>query len=260
MAPRRKAIWRAGFRHGPLAWSRMEGSLKAVYVARFRADMTRAQAGDYWTHVHAPMADGLRDMVRYVQSHVTGPVGGREEPPGGLAFDGYACEWWRDRARFEAGMQTPDWATIVADGVEFLDTSSLAGMSVIVDENVVAAGAPAPYKLAFFMRFRDDVGREAALAHWRGPHAAIALELPGLVRYVQNAVAGSLGAGGTITDARAAFDGFAELWFEDEAAWLAAAGTEAAERLYRDTFEFADMESAASMSASVVERVIKPKG
>ena len=238
----------------------MEGSLKAVYVARFRADMTRAQAGDYWTHVHAPMADGLDDMVRYVQSHVVGPVGGREEPAGGLAFDGYACEWWRDRSRFEAGMQTPDWATIVADGVEFLDTGSLSGMSVIVEETVVADGALAPYKLAFFMRFRDDIGRDAAIAHWRGPHAPLALELPGLVRYVQNVVVGSLGAGGVITDERARFDGFAELWFEDEAAWLAAAATEASERLYRDSFEFIDMESAASTSAAVIERVIKPRG
>src|SRR4051812_7088030 len=45
---------------------------KVVYVARFREGMAREEARSYWTDVHAPMADALPDMYRYVQSHVVG--------------------------------------------------------------------------------------------------------------------------------------------------------------------------------------------
>ena len=237
----------------------MGGELKAIYVARFRRDQTRAQAGRYWTDVHAPMADDLDGMVSYIQSHVSGPVGGREEPAGGLGFDGYACEWWRDRETFEAGMAGDVWATIVADAPEFLEVGSLAGMSVVVEERALRDGPFAPYKLAFLVRFKEGIGAADAGEHWLRVHGPLGLRVPGVRRYVQNLVVGSLGAGGAITEERARFDGVAEMWFEDEAAWLAASTTEAVEELHRDSFGFLDMSEAASMSASVIERAIKPR-
>lgn len=243
---------------GWVALAAVGAEFKAIYVASFRRDQTREQAGRYWTEVHAPMADPLDGMVGYIQSHVVGPVGGREEPAGGLRFDGYACEWWRDRETFEAGMASEDWATIVADGPEFLDVGALAGTSLVIDEHVLREGPFAPYKLAFLLRFKDDLEVSDAAEHWLRVHGPLGLRVPGVVRYVQNHVVGSLAAGGVITGERARFDGIAEMWYEDEAAWLEASSTEAAAEVYRGTFEFVD--SSASLSATVVERIIKPRG
>lgn len=235
----------------------MADQVKAAYVARFRPGLTREQAGRYWTDVHAPMADGLRDMVRYVQSHVTGAIDAAHgDAPD---FDGYACEWWRDRASFEAGMRTPQWREIVEDGPKVFDASSLQGRSVVVRERVVREGPTAPYKLAFFVRFKDGLDPSAAARHWLNVHGPLALRQPEVVRYVQNLVVGSIAADGAITPQRARFDGLAELWFEDEEAWRSCHRTPAADAVDRDRFEFLDMSAAANMRAAVAERVIKPR-
>jgi len=233
--------------------------LKAIYVARFREDMTREAAGRYWTDVHAPMADVLDDMVGYVQSHVVGPIAGGEDSTEAIGFDGYACEWWRDRPSFEAGMRGEAWAAIVADGPEFLEPSSLGGMSVVVAERVLADGPPAPYKLAYFVRFRDGIDRGEADERWLGVHGPLELRQGGVLRYVQNLVVGTLGPGGAIGSQRARFDGLAELWFEDEAAWPAAQESEAAPELARERLELLEPWAGASMRASMAERVIKAR-
>jgi uncharacterized protein (TIGR02118 family) len=233
--------------------------LKAIYVARFREDMAREAAGRYWTDVHAPMADVLDGMVGYVQSHVVGPIEGGEDGAEAIGFDGYACEWWRDRPSFEAGMRSEAWAAIVADGPEFLEVSSLGGMSVVVEERVLADGPPAPYKLAYFARFRQGMDRAEAAEHWLRVHGPLGLRQPGLVRYVQNLVVGSLGPGTAIGSERARFDGLAELWFEDAAAWQAARESEAALAVARERLEFLDSWAGASMCATVAERVIKER-
>jgi uncharacterized protein (TIGR02118 family) len=52
--------------------------------------------------------------------------------------------------------------------------------------------------------------------HWRDHHARIAMELPGLRRYVINPVVAAPGG------AQPGWDGVAELWFDDLAAFAAA--------------------------------------
>lgn len=242
----------------------MSAELKAIYLARFREDLTREQAGRYWTEVHAPMTDDLGDMVGYVQNHVVGPVarpgsGGDEHEPG---FDGYACEWWRSREHYEAGMATDLWQAIVDDGPLVFDVSWFRGMSVVVDERVVLDGPPdaGTHKLAFIVRFKAGIAREDAARHWLEVHGPLALRQPGVVRYVQNLVSGAIGDGGAIGPASgAAFDGLAEVWFEDAAAWARARESAAGEALHRDSFEFLDMDAGESEAATVVERVIKPR-
>jgi len=246
-----------------LALAAVGEQLKAIYVTRFRGDLTREQAGSYWTGVHAPMAAGLGDMVGYVQNHVVGPVarhgsGGSEEEP---RFDGYACEWWRDRERYEAGMATETWQAIVDDGPLVFDVRSLAGMCVVVDERVVLDGLPASgtHKLAFVVRFKPGLSREEAARYWLEVHGPLGLRQAGVVRYVQNLVTGAIGEGGAIGPVSdAGFDGLAELWFKDAEAWALACESAATQALYRDSFEFLDMTAGASDSATVAERVIKP--
>ena len=232
---------------------------KVIYVARFREDLLREEASRYWTEVHAPMADGLDGMVGYVQNHVRGGIAHDGAWP---LFDGFACEWWRDRGAYDDGMTTDEWQAIVDDGPMVFDVSSLRGMGVAVEETVLRAGgrgpAPGGHKQAFLMRFRADMPRAAAARHWREVHAPLALAQPGMVRYVQNLVTGLIGDGGAIGPPEGAgFDGLAEVWFTDEEAWERASASEAWKASYADCVNFLDMSESTGLAASVEERVIK---
>jgi uncharacterized protein (TIGR02118 family) len=232
---------------------------KVVYVARFREDLSREEASRYWTEVHAPMADGLDGMVGYVQNHVRGAAVRDGEWP---IFDGFACEWWRDRPAYDAGMATDRWQAIVDDGPEVFEVGSLRGMSVAVEESVLRAGdhgpAPEAHKQAFLMRFRTDMPRADAAHHWREVHGPLALAQPGMVRYVQNLVTGLIGEGGSIGPPQGAgFDGLAEVWFTDEDAWERAYASEAWRESLADCSNFLDMSESAGFGATVEQRVIK---
>lgn len=229
---------------------------KAIYVARFREGMAREEARRHWTEVHGPMADDLEHLVRYIQSHVVAGLG--DADLAAVGFDGYACEWWTDRTSFDAGMRTAAWKRIVDDGAEVFDAGSLDRASVLAHERIVREGPLGAFKLACFVRFGDGVDREAADEHWRRAHATLACRLPGLGRYVQNLAIGTIGDGGAVTQAPARFDGLAEMWFEDRAAFERASASEEWDALQSDRFEFLDMADGASMAGVVEERVIKP--
>ncbi len=89
---------------------------KAVYVARFREDLGREEASAYWTNVHGPMGIVVPGMACYVQNHMVGSIGPAGIIESGLAFDGYACEWYGDRTTFDAAVKSPEWARVVEDG------------------------------------------------------------------------------------------------------------------------------------------------
>jgi uncharacterized protein (TIGR02118 family) len=65
------------------------------------------------------------------------------------------------------------------------------------------------YKTIFAITFKED--KDASLEHWLGTHAKLIVELPGVVKYVQNEMIEKQGDTG--------FDGLAELYFRDENAY-----------------------------------------
>jgi uncharacterized protein (TIGR02118 family) len=232
---------------------------KVVYVARFREDLTRALASAYWTEVHAPLAVGIPGFVGYTQNHMVGSIGPAGFVEAELAFDGYACEWWADRAVFERGMQTPQWAAVVADGPEVFDPNAFEGMCATIDQRVMREGPRSPFKVVWFARFRAGLERESANEHWANVHGPIALRAPGIDRYVQNAVSGALAPDGSVTDDPVAFDGFSECWFADEAAYVRAVESDAWQELVEDGRNFLDMGALSGMSGVVDERIIVPE-
>ena len=83
-------------------------------------------------------------------------------------------------------------------------------------------------KRCVFVQRPAELGRKEFAALWRGRHAALAEQLPGLLRYTINLVPdASVEAVG--------WDGFAELWFEDERTMEAAISSEAGARLAEDS-------------------------
>jgi uncharacterized protein (TIGR02118 family) len=229
---------------------------KAVYVARFRDGMTREEARSYWTDVHGPLGVDIPGLVRYVQNHMIGSIGPAGIVESGLAFDGYACEWYESRPAFDAAMKTPEWERVVQDGYEVFEMDSLEGMSAVVEERVMRDGPVSPFKVVWFAKFRSGIDRQEANEHWATRHGPIALRAPGIDRYVQNVVIGSLDQHGVGT-AAVGFDGFSECWFKDRAAFDEATGSSAWQELVEDGHVFLDMEALVGMSGVVDERVIK---
>jgi uncharacterized protein (TIGR02118 family) len=115
------------------------------------------------------------------------------------------------------------------------------------------------HKIVIFLRFRDDVDRAEAERRFAGPHAELVLEVPGLLRYVQNPVVTAATLAGA-DDEQSWVDAFVAMWFADgdglaaalESPQWAAAGDDAA--------EIFDVEFIASGWAAEIEERVKREG
>ena len=92
------------------------------------------------------------------------------------------------------------------------------------------------YKVVWLVKFRRDMPREDVLRWWRGQHAAIAKETPGMVRYVQNHWVAPLDPATALPDhgREPVFDGHAEHWFESREAYELAMTSDAWQRTQED--------------------------
>jgi uncharacterized protein (TIGR02118 family) len=72
------------------------------------------------------------------------------------------------------------------------------------------------YKMIFGAKRKPGMPMEEFKAYWLGPHAEKAKKVPGIKRYVVNLLADLGGSGREMP-----YDGFAEVWFEDEASMRA---------------------------------------
>jgi hypothetical protein len=233
---------------------------KVVWVARFKPGMSREAASAHWTDVHGQLGLKLDGLTGYVQNHVRGAVGTTGIADGEVAFDGYSCEWWADRATFDRGLRSPEWAAVVEDGFNVFDMDSLDGMSAVLEERVIREGPRGPFKIAGFAKWLPHLSRDEASRLWLD-HGEIALGVPGIDRYVQNLVVGAIDADG-VTDGATAFDGFSELWFADADAYASAVASPAWADLVADGANVMDMDALeAGMGGVLEERVIlEPAG
>jgi uncharacterized protein (TIGR02118 family) len=85
---------------------------------------------------------------------------------------------------------------------------------------------------------RDDYTHEAFVERWRGEHADMAEDLPGLQKYV-TAVPND--------PERSSHDGVVELHFEDMDALAAAFDSELGQAVQADAAEFADMDAGETL-------------
>ncbi|HEX4096030.1 MAG TPA: EthD family reductase [Caulobacteraceae bacterium] len=107
------------------------------------------------------------------------------------------------------------------------------------------------------LKFRSDRSKEACRQYWVERHGPLVLELAGLKHYVQShRVEGEEDIGD------APYDGFASLWFEDEAAARRALASPKAAALKADADHFADAAGTRqALTREVVMRdVAEPAG
>jgi uncharacterized protein (TIGR02118 family) len=229
---------------------------KVAALARFPEGVTNEDGRRYWAETHGALGRKVPLLARYVQSHVAGPLptvsGASAEE---TSFDGYACCWFADRATFEEALESPEWRDLVADGPNAFDMDWLAEMSGAVEERTIKDGPAAQYKVVCVARFKPSLTKKEASAYWTETHGGLALEAPGISRYVQNHVVEPIGGGGWSDPGEVGFDGFSECWFEDEATFLHTVGTPEWAALVEDGGNVFDMDHL--LGAVVEDRVIK---
>ena len=62
----------------------------------------------HWVEVHAPLAHGVPELRRYVQSHIIGEQTRPDIPATEVAIDGIAELWFDDRVALERAHSTPE--------------------------------------------------------------------------------------------------------------------------------------------------------
>jgi uncharacterized protein (TIGR02118 family) len=83
------------------------GRYKVVWITRFKPELAKDQAHDYWEHVHGPI---VRDagIDRYVQNHV---IDGSQESD----YDGFSECWFADEQGFIDALATTHWRRLHED-------------------------------------------------------------------------------------------------------------------------------------------------
>jgi len=90
-------------------------------------------------------------------------------------------------------------------------------------------------KMVAFFKRKPDMSVEAFHNYWRTTHAAVVVKMPGIRRYVQSHTLLSGYRKGEL-----AYDGVAELWFDDTQAMRALAGTKEYAAVRADEPNFID--------------------
>lgn len=109
------------------------GGVKNVEFVTHRADLAIDAFQTYWRETHGPIAAGIPQIRRYVQSHVrpSAYAGGRQP-----RYDGCAITWFDDTTAMRAAAATPAYATTRADESNFIAPDP---PFIITSEHVIVA-------------------------------------------------------------------------------------------------------------------------
>jgi uncharacterized protein (TIGR02118 family) len=179
-----------------------------LFLVKRKEGLNRQAFSRHWREIHAPLAQRIPGVRRYVQSHILDTPG--EEPP----YDGVAEIWVDDEHAATAVFQSREYREgAYVDEPHFVDVQRVVRLRT--QDHVVLAGAPISrterlVKRLSFVRRKPDLDREEFCRYWREVHGPLAAKLPELRRYVQCHALSSAYAKGTPP-----FDGVAQLWFTD---------------------------------------------
>jgi uncharacterized protein (TIGR02118 family) len=106
------------------------------------------------------------------------------------------------------------------------------------------------YKCVWLIRFRPELDPEEVRERWRTSHAALALQIPGIKRYVQNHwVAEAMGSART-------WDGTVDCWFDDKASFEAAWTSPEWKTLLEDDVKLFDRSATPAFEGGAVNEYI----
>ena len=184
--------------------------LKWIATVKRRPGVEREALFDHWEHKHAP------NVVRLFQPDQYRITFFDPEDDGGIAMDGMAEIWFRDRAHFERSIGPDMPLARETDG--FGKYSNYEdGFALLTSERIAVDGAVGPEdtKLTFFVKRRQEVTQEALFHYWTANHMPLVKReverSPDALRYtVALAEQGREGP----------YDGMAAIWFRNADAQL----------------------------------------
>lgn len=92
---------------------------RTVALLGRKPGMSFKQFCDYWRDVHAPLAENVPGVTRYIQRHVQ-PEDGAEEPDNGFGIDGLVILDYESKEAHDAGWASPAGQEALADIPKFL--------------------------------------------------------------------------------------------------------------------------------------------
>jgi uncharacterized protein (TIGR02118 family) len=189
--------------------------IKGFGIVTKRPDLTDAAFHTHWRDVHGPLGLQIKALRRYVQCHrIDKPFPGFDNCP----FDGMAEIWYDDLATMLNMPNDPDYINgAQADEPNFIDTKALIFLAtrehVFIEGPPIAKDTPL-VKAVFLLRRKKDMSVAEFQDYWINGHAPLIPRDAGILRYVQCHQAPE-----TYADSTPAYDGVAELSFDDYAAF-----------------------------------------
>jgi uncharacterized protein (TIGR02118 family) len=187
----------------------------------------------YYLEQHTRNASGLPGNVKYVSGIALRDANGGD-PPFDAVYEGY----WESLDALREAFVSPEWDAARQDHPKVVG----GRMMLIVEEHDLLEPPPASAGKAKYLAFlsrRDRSSREQFVEHWLGAQVPLVLALPGLLGYRASTGLCSANGDSLLRDVPDApqFDGVAELWFDDLAAFDAAFASDEWDALRRDTYQ-----------------------
>jgi hypothetical protein len=232
-------------------------TVKLAWFVRARDPARREHALRAWREEQAPRIVAIDGVERYVENTMTASITGSgigDEP---VAYDGYGCAWFRDRASYFRAIDGHAWREAQESVADVLEVAE--GRSALVDERVVrrTLGEDGTFKVIWVVGFHRDRAWLEADRYWAHQHARFALRCAETYDYVQNHAFETIGGIG-LPEGPHWFDGFSECWFADRASFERTLADPAWRRLDEDAATLFHLEDIwGGMSGVVEERVVE---
>jgi hypothetical protein len=173
--------------------------------------------------------------VRAIHHHVA-PGEVRDDTPTAVRWSGVSSYYFDREEDARDAVRDPDFLRVLSEHERAIPqvTHLLCNELLIYDNKV---SDPLPLKMMAFFKRLPSLSREAALEHYRGPHAALADKMANntMQKFVQNHVLADY----TNPDQRYDYDGGPETWFRSRAeAEVIFADTEHMQRVAEDEERF----------------------
>lgn len=105
---------------------------RTVALLGRKKGMSFQEFDSYWRDVHAPLAQKVPGVVRYVQRHVI-PQDGAIEPDNGFGIDGLVILDYESKEAHDAGWASPEGQKALDDVPNFLGEHFV----IVVEDHIV---------------------------------------------------------------------------------------------------------------------------
>jgi len=187
--------------------------IEGLFFARRSPGLSPQEFQQYWRTTHADITKALTHVRHYIQSHTLLSSYGNPNMPYGDSdppYDGMETMWFDSVEARRAGNALPPAQAAIADQVNFTELSTrrfLLAHEVVQKEGTTNSSSV--HLIALATR-KPGMSVEDFQRYWREHHGPLAVQIPGLRRYVQNHPLPRLYGGRD----EPLCDGVAEAWFD----------------------------------------------